>query len=220
MNLSKRHLSLALTLGVLVMGPARAGERNRAESAAPRDEAKAVSSTDSPAIEVESSDSFIVTTPSGIHYRMYADGRLDYEELEATFGSIQRYKFELEHQGIPYITTSEGTRVYADGSMGVFEDMLGADARQSLAQATEQLTPEQPQPDIASWQQTIDGVTLTLSADGTVINNAGANLAATKPEPWLQHRKEVPYFVDADGVYRYADGAVFEGEPPGVPGGE
>jgi hypothetical protein len=137
-----------------------------------------------------------VTTPSGDSLMIRADGSIVLDDVLTAYGSTERYLGELAMQSVPSAEAPDGARVYANGAIGWFRDLVGSSGPQPPLR-----TIEDHQKDVPWIEAGSEGARMVIFADGAVMVGHG--------EEYLRSagRSTIPSMqIGADTVW--ADGAI------------
>lgn len=204
--MTKTRKTLFLSLGVAVgfTGLVSASERDR-ESAGARESKTAVSAD----VSTRGGDFKLISpgvgvgTVNGQQMQVRADGAITQADVEKQHGSLDRARFEATQRNVPFVVSGEGTKLYANGAMGNFADVLGPLVAEAQKQESKPLTVDDLKAQYPWIEGTHAGQTQLAFANGAVLNDPSMMVT-----PQAQHRNQIPSVVQ-NGVRIFADGATF-----------
>jgi hypothetical protein len=194
-----RKLMFGAGLACSFVGAAFAGERSRGTSGA----------------VVVTGDTGTVTAPviheiapgvakissGGFERTVRADGSIQLSESIQEYGTLDRYNFEMGVLNSAMATTRDGSRMYANGAVGFFKDLLGSNP----PALPEVVTAEEFKSVMAWTEMMVESKSVVVFANGAVFNDGSLS---AEPE-WSRHAQSVPSSSDGSSAV-YADGTVFK----------
>lgn len=134
-----------------------------------------------------------VTTVNGFTATIRADGSVLYDEVIGEFETVERLAVEMTMTAVPNTTAADGNRMFADGSVAYFSDLVGSNGPDIFSVESHQQE--------VQWMEVGSGPTRQiLFADGVVTTS-------TSPEELPLSRDGIPNFPNGPETL-YADGVV------------
>lgn len=195
--MTMRKLMLGAGLAFSFVGAAFAGERSRGTSGDAV--AGGVAAAVAPDFR-EIAPGVGKMSSGGFELTVRADGSVLLSEVVEEYGSLERFKFEMAVGPTAMTSTASGARMYANGAVGFFRDLLGSNPPVSPV-----ITTAEEYKSVMGWTEMAVGSELVvLFANGAIFNDGSL---ASEPE-WSRHARTVASsYNGSDPVF--ADGAVF-----------
>jgi len=197
---TRNSLFLGVGLAIGLVGSAGASERLRDSSAAGAAD-RATTPVVSPSDITDLGNGTAIVNAGGQLIKLSADGSIKLDDYLEYYGSVDRGQFEERSANLLKSWDPSVGMVSADGSVGFFGDLLGADMPRPVIGSVEELKSSRP------WvERVVDGVTVMALVDGSVVIDS--SVAFAEPD-WVTHRSNVSNQTDENGFRVYADNMVF-----------
>jgi len=197
---TRNSLFLGVGLAIGLVGSAGASERLRDSSAAGAAD-RATTPVVSPSDITDLGNGTAIVNAGGQLIKLSADGSIKLDDYLEYYGSVDRGQFEERSANLSKSWDPSVGMVSADGSVGFFGDLLGADMPRPVIGSVEELKSSRP------WvERVVDGVTVMALVDGSVVIDS--SVAFAEPD-WVTHRNNVSNQTNENGFRVYADNMVF-----------